>query len=100
MSESKTASPREAVWIGALCAAVGAYFMLVGVGLLPVPGGPRNLHAPLWIVTFCGLPFLLGGLAVLLQGLGRANAQGELPAAAPHWMRVVQYLMGVAIFAS
>jgi hypothetical protein len=96
----KTATPKEMVAIGTLCAAVGLYFMLVGAGLLPIPGGPKNLHAPLWIVFFCGMPFFLGGFAVLLQGFGKANEQGELPATAPHWMRVGQYLIGVAIFAS
>jgi hypothetical protein len=42
----------------------------------------------------------LAGVAVFVQVLGRANDQGELPAGAPGWMRVVQYLVGVAIFAS
>lgn len=96
----KPSTPKELLAIGMLCAAVGLYFMLVGAGLLPIPGGPKNLHAPLWIVFFCGIPFFLGGLAVVLQGLGKANEQGELPAAAPRWMRVGQYLIGVAIFAS
>jgi hypothetical protein len=87
-------------WIGAAAAAVGLYFVLVGLGILPVPGGTRNLHSPLWVVLLAGLAFLLGGAAVLLQVIGRANASGELPSGAPQWMRVVQYLMGVAIFAS
>jgi hypothetical protein len=100
MSARQPATPQEARWIGAIAAAIGLYFMLVGLGLLPVPGGPRNLHAPLWVVLLAGLVFFLGGAAVLLQSLGRANAHGELPPDAPHWMRVVQYLMGVTIFAS
>jgi hypothetical protein len=86
--------------IGALAAGVGLYFTLVGFSVLPVPGGPRNLHAPLWIVLLAGLVFFLGGAAVLMQSFGRANASGELPADAPRWMRVAQYLIGVAIFAS
>lgn len=99
-AKSKTATPREMAVIGVLCAAAGVYFMAVGAGLLPVPGGRKNLHAPLWIALVCGLPFFLGGLVVFLQGVGKANAHGELPAGAPHWMRVVQYVSGVAIFAS
>ena len=74
--------------------------MSIGLGLLPVPGGPRNLHGPLWIVLLAGLTFFLAGVAVLIQVIGRANESGELPAAAPFWIRVVQYLIGVAIFAS
>ena len=93
------ATPREMLWVGAIAAAVGLYFVLVGAGALPVPGGPRNLHGPLWIVLCAGLAFLLGGAVVLLQGIGRANQHGEFPANAPPWMRVVQYLAGLAIFA-
>ena len=100
MSERKPATPKEMVGIGVLCAAIGVYFMLIGLGALPVPGGPRNLHAPLWIVLFCGLPFFLGGLALAIQGTGKANEQGELPHGTPQWLRVAQYLIGVAIFAS
>ena len=100
MNAQQPATPRELRWIGAGAAAVGLYFMLVGLGVVPVPGGPRNLHSPLWIVLLIGLAFFLGGAAVLIQVIGRANASGELPSDAPQWMRVVQYLIGVAIFAS
>jgi hypothetical protein len=100
MPERKPATLKETIAIGALAAAVGGYFVLVGMGVLPVPGGRRNLHAPLWIVMCAGLAFFLGGAAVLLQAIGRANERGELPAGAPQWLRVIQYLIGVAIFAS
>jgi len=100
VSNSKAATPKEMIVIGGICAAAGVYFMLIGFGVLPVPGGPRNLHAPLWVVVFCGAPFFLGGVTVMLQGFGKSNEQGELPAGAPQWMRFVQYLTGVAIFAS
>jgi hypothetical protein len=86
--------------IGAGFAAIGLYFMLIGAGVLPIPGGPRNLHAPLWIVVCAGLPFFLGGLAVLLQGIGKANASGELPPDAAPWMRVAQRLIVIVIFAA
>jgi len=100
MNAQQPATPRELRWIGAGAAAVGLYFMLVGLGVLPVPGGPRNLHSPLWIVLLIGLAVFLGGAAILIQVIGRANANGELPSGAPQWIRVVQYLIGVAIFAS
>lgn len=100
MVEKTTASPKEMLGIGCIAAVAGSYFLLIGAGVLPVPGGPKNLHGPLWIVLCAGLAFFLGGAAVVLQVLGRANAQGELPAQAPFWMRAAQYLIGVAIFAS
>lgn len=87
-------------WIGALAAAAGTYFMMVGIGLLPVPGGPRNLHAPLWVVLLIGLVFFLAGAAVFLQAIGRASDSGELPSDAPQWIRIVQYVIGVVLFAT
>jgi hypothetical protein len=88
------------LWIGLLCTGIGLYFMLVGLGLLPVPGGPRNMHAPLWVGFAAGLVFFLGGLALLVQVLGRANAQGELPKDAPAWMKAAQHVFAILIFAA
>ena len=100
MKRREPATPREMLGIGVLAGGVGLYFSLVGLGLLPLPGGPKNLHGPLWLVLCCGLAFLLGGGSLLLQRVAGANpTTGEMPAGAPHWVRVVQYLMGVAIFA-
>lgn len=88
------------VVIGVLAGAAGFYFLLVGAGILPIPGGPANVNGPLWLVFCAGLTFLLAGVAVILQALGRADDQGEFPADAPRWLRVAQYLIGVVIFAS
>ena len=100
MTKQKQASPKEMRWIGALCAGIGLYFMLIGFGVFPTPGGPDALHAPPWVAELAGLVFFLGGVAVLVQALGQANVRGELPAHAPRWMRVVQYLIVLTIFAS
>lgn len=100
MVEKTPASPKEMIGIGSAAAMAGTYFLLIGAGVLPVPGGPNNLHGPLWIVLCAGFAFFLGGAAIILQVMGRANAQGELPAQAPFWMRAAQYLIGVGIFAS
>jgi hypothetical protein len=99
MSAQQPATPMQMRWIGAGAAAFGLWLVLVGLGVLPVPGGPRNLHGPLWIVLAAGLAFFLAGAAVLIQVLGHANDSGEFPPDAPFWMRVVQYLIFVAIFA-
>jgi hypothetical protein len=86
--------------IGVAAGSAGLYFLLIGAGVLPVPGGPDNLNGPLWLLLCTGLAFFLAGVAILLQAFGRANDQGEFPAEAPSWLRVMQYLIGVAIFAS
>jgi hypothetical protein len=100
MPTPQATTPREVLVIGLGVTAGGLYLALVGLGLLPVPGGPRNLHGPLWIVLLIGIVLVLAGVFALLQVVGRANTGGELPADAPQWLRVVQYLIGVAMFGS
>jgi hypothetical protein len=91
---------KEMIASGTLASVLGFYFLLVGAGILPIPGGAENLHGPLWLVLGAGLAFSLAGLAVLLQAFGHANDRGEFPAEAPTWLRVVQYLIGLTIFAT
>ena len=98
MTEPRLAKPRRNYIYAALSAAVGAYFLAVGLRQFPIPGGPSNLHGPLWLLACAGLAFLLAGIAIAFQTLGEANAAGDLPAAAPRWMRALQYLIGLAIF--
>jgi hypothetical protein len=102
VEQKKPPSPREAIGIGAICAAIGVYFILVSLGVLPIPGGEKNLHGPLWILFCVGLVFLLGGLGVLAPAAatGEVRNDGELPAGSPQWLRVAQYLLGLALFAS
>jgi hypothetical protein len=100
MSTQQPATPREVFWIGAGAVAAGLYLVLVGLSVLPIPGGPRNLHGPLWLVLLIGLAVFLAGVCAFVQVVGRANASGDLPADAPQWTRVVQYLIGVTLFAS
>jgi hypothetical protein len=98
MPEPEQNSTRSNYYMAAIAAATGAYFVVVGAGLLPIPGGPKNLHGPLWLVACVGLAFFLASIAIVIQTLGHANAAGDLPAGAPRWMSVVQYSMGLAIF--
>jgi hypothetical protein len=95
----RPATRNEILLIGVIATTVGLYFMLVGMTLLPIPGGPKNLHGPLWIVFCAGLAFLLAGIAVLMHGTGHTDNNGELAPGVPQWLRVFQYLSGVMIFA-
>jgi hypothetical protein len=81
-------SASTALW-GAAASGIGLYLLLVGAKLLPPPG---EQYAPAWIVVCCGLVFGLGGLAIVMQAIGRADERGELPPDAPPWIRRVQHL--------
>jgi hypothetical protein len=82
---------------GAIAAAAGVYFILGGAGVVAPPDSDR---APGWIGVLAGLVFLCGGIAVATQAFGRADEQGELPADAPAWMRLVQHLGALTIVGS
>ena len=89
--------------IGAVCAAGGIYFALVGLGLAPSPG---KLNGPLWLAICVGLVFIAGGVTVLVRGwLGVPDAQ-DLPDDAPRalvalqWIAVVGAVVGLAVAAT
>jgi len=88
------------ILIGAIIAAAGLYFLLVSVELVPAPQGYAVLSSPLWIVFCGGLVFLLAGAVVALRGAaGTLKADGDLAPDAPRWLRLAQYLAGLAVFA-
>lgn len=97
--DQKPPSRGTTIGLGAIFAAIGLYIVLVGVGALPPPGVAR---APMWVVVLAGLCFLLGGLGVLVPAAatGEVRDDGELPAGAPYWLRVFQYLLVLTIFAA
>jgi hypothetical protein len=100
MGAQEQASPTQMKSIGIGLGIAGFYGVLIGLGVVPVPGGRDNLHGPLWIATLIGFIVLLAGAGCLIQAIGRANASAELPADAPLWMRAAQYLIGVVLFAA
>jgi len=98
MGEPTPATPASKYFAATVAMIAGAFFFAVGAGLLPIPGGPSNLHGPLWLLLCVGLAFFLAGLAILIQMLSHANDSGDLPAGAPFWLRALQYLIGLCIF--
>ncbi len=98
MTEPTPGTPRSNYLISAGAMAGGAYFFAVGARLLPIPGGPANLHGPLWLVLCIGLAFFFAGVAGFIQIIGHANETGDFPAGTPRWMSAAQYLIGLAIF--
>jgi hypothetical protein len=98
MGEPTPATPASKYFAAAVAMIAGAFFFAIGAGLLPIPGGPSNLHGPLWLLLCVGLAFFLAGVAIIVQMLGRANDSGDLPAGTPFWLRATQYLIGLCIF--
>jgi hypothetical protein len=97
--DQKPPSRGTTIGLGAIAAALGLYIVLLGFGVLPPPG---EANAPMWVVMLAGLCFLLGGLGVLLPAAVTAEVRddGELPAGAPYWLRVFQYLLVLILFAA
>jgi len=80
---------RQLLTIGAVCAAGGVYFVLVGCGLAPSPG---KINGPQWLAACIGLVFLAGGVMVLVRGwLGVADSQ-DLPDDAPRALLALQWI--------
>jgi hypothetical protein len=95
--DQKPLSRGAAIGLGAIVTAVGFYFVLVGLNVLPPPS---KANAPMWVVVLAGLCFLLGGLGVVLPAAvtGEVTNDGTLPAGAPFWLRVVQFMLVLMIF--
>lgn len=82
-------------------AAFGAYILLAGLDLVPVPGGRSVLKAPGWIVALCGGAFILCGLLLASRGLAPdGKFSGPLPEDTPFWLRLAQYAAVLALFGS
>jgi hypothetical protein len=76
--------------IGALTAAAGVYFALVGIEAVPPPS---KIHGPIWLSLFVALVFFSMGIAVLVRGAtGADDGSGDLPANAPVWIKTVYWL--------
>jgi hypothetical protein len=97
MNEPTPAATKGNLLFAALMAAIGVFYILLGLRLLPVSDSAAHENDPHWLVLCAGIAFLLAGVAVAIQAFGHANARGELPAAAPRWMRTGQHLTAFTI---
>src|SRR5262249_61535772 len=98
MGEPTLATPASKYFAASVAMIAGAFFFAVGAGLLPIPGGPSNLHGPLWLLLCIGLAFFLAGAAIIIQMIGHANDRGDLPAGAPLSVRAAGEFFGGWIF--
>jgi hypothetical protein len=93
--DERPATRKGTIVAGIIAAVIGLYYMLLGAGVL---WSPKDPNASPWVIFCAGLAFLLAGVAIVLQGAGHADANGELPAEAPQWQRVLHYLLALSIF--
>src|SRR5258708_34386060 len=99
MNEPAPASSKGNLSWAALKGALGIFYILLGLRLLPVSDAAAHENDPHWLVLCVGLAFLLAGVAIAIQTFGHANVAGELPAAAARWMRTGQHLTAFTIIA-
>jgi hypothetical protein len=98
MAMHELPSLRWTIPIGAIIALIGLFFMVVSLGA--APQGYATLPSPGWIVFCAGLIFLLCGGVIALRGAaGTLKPDGDLAPDAPRWLRLAQYLAGLAVFA-
>jgi hypothetical protein len=89
-------TPRGALLVGLLFGACGVAAILSAFGLTPLRPTPGT---PVWVAVSAGVLFVLGGAAVIngYAIAGGAGADGDLPVNAPFAVRLLQYLLGLAI---
>jgi hypothetical protein len=99
MDRNPQSSATSTIVCGLLAAAVGLFIIVGGLlkhGLNAVDGEPA------WIGILCGLIFVLGGGAVVVQTVinDGATPEGELPAGTPRWLRFGYQLICLTIVVS
>ncbi len=101
MSVEQPSSAADGIGFGIALAATGIYFILVGFGALPMPGGEDALHGPPAIIVCAGAAFLFAGFALGIRArAGAKERDSELPAATPPWTHVAYRVTGIAVAGS
>jgi hypothetical protein len=80
MGEPTPETPASKYFSAIVAMIAGAFFFAVDAGLRPIPGGPSNLHGPLWLVLCVGLEFFLTGGAIILCSVTPMTAATCRPA--------------------
>lgn len=97
MTDQKPGSAKELLFIGLFAIAMGVITVLIAGGVIPAKPA-KGPHAPMWLAVISGSIFLLAGAAIVLRALAGGTAHdGELPADAPFWLRLVYYIIGLAV---
>lgn len=98
MTDQLPIAPKSNYFYAALAAGIGLFCIGAGTRILPLPGDPKDLNEPLWLIICIGLAFFCAGVAIFIQTIGHANAAtGDLPPDTPRWLRALQYVTGLMI---
>ena len=91
-------TPRGAIAFGLLFILCGTFPVLAGLGVFHARSAP---DAPPWLIIASGGIFILAGLAIIngYAIAGGVQADGNLPDGAPLFVKVTQYVLGLAIVA-
>ena len=73
MGEQTPATPASKYFAAAVAMIAGVFFFAIGAGLLPIPGGPSNLHGPLWLLLCVGLASVPAIVGQLLHAARRSR---------------------------
>src|SRR5262245_2764378 len=99
MSEDqRPLSARGTFACGLFAAGLGAFILLMGLGVLPFK--PRPGEAPLWVLAAVGLAFFLAGVSIAIGALQGVSQNGELPENTNWWLRLFYYLVGLVVIGS
>lgn len=98
MDSKSQLSPRMAFLVALLFIVIGLAATPLTAKLL-VPGWHPTTDAPPLLVQYSfGIIFVLAGFAIIIgYGVGRVDANGNLPADAPLWLYVTQQLLVLGI---
>jgi hypothetical protein len=91
----RQASPAETAGLGIAFAAAGLYFMLAGMGVVPLPS---ETNSPMAIVVCAGLAFLFAGLTLVVRArVGMTDQQSDVPESAPLWAKLSYRMLGIGV---
>ncbi len=99
MNSRSQLSPRLAVALGLLFIGVGVLGGIAASGRFGSRPAAAAGQTPGWVGICCALLFGLSGAAIIVSSTvaGGSGPDGNLPAGAPLWARLTQYLLGLAI---
>ena len=88
--------PADLLGFGIAMAAAGLYFIMVALGVLPMPDGGAG--APFFIIALAGLAFVFAGCNLAIRArTGARERDSELPATAPASAKMAYRVIGIAI---